>query len=249
MKNPLRFALFLLAWPALAAEPPTPPARSPEAMEILKKADAAIKAVDAVRYQVSIVPSGVATNFVSAAEGSAVLIGWDGRSQPKKFYAQVKTKRPGKDETVEITGGGDGESYFVVDHGTKKGYEDMDPAVLGSTGRALQAVMVIEFVHDKPFDDELGADKVELVGVEDIAGETCDRIHVVYAGGQGASTWFFSKRDSLPRRRIREIDSPARGKGAIEITLKAIEVAPQVDAALFKMKLPAGYQRVDDFAP
>ena len=54
---------------------------------------------------------------------------------------------------------------------------------------------MIEFVADKPFDDELGAEGLELLGEETVGEEACYQIHVKYGGGQGESTWFFSKKD------------------------------------------------------
>ena len=71
---------------------------------------------------------------------------------------------------------------------------------------------------------------------------------LVYAGGQGESTWFFSKDDLLPRRRIRHFSMP-QGDGAIEINVAALETAPEADPALFKLALPEGYEQIDDFAP
>ena len=226
---------------------PAPPTRSPEAIEILKKVDTAVKAVDSVRCQVTSRATGVAQNFVSDSEGSSVMVGWNG-SLPEKFYAHLKTKnRAG--EPVEVTGGGNGESYFLIDHTAKKAYEDMDPGVLGSSGRTLLSAGMIEFVHDRPFDDELAAEGLALEAEEPVDGEPCYRVHVQYAGGQGQSTWFFSKKDYLPRRRIRNFTIPGQGDGAVEITVSRLEVNIKPEESLFRLKLPEGYQTVDDFAP
>jgi len=221
--------------------------RSPEALEILKKVDTAVKAVNSVRCEVSSIPSGVATNFVSAAEGSSVMVGWAGNG-PERFYAHVKTtNREG--QPLEITGGGNGEMYFLVDHTSKKAYEDMDPGVMGSTGRSLQGAGMLEFVHNAPFDDELSAEGVELQGEETVAGEPCYKIHVKYAGGAGESIWFFSKNDYLPRRRVRMFNIPDQGEGRLEITIRKLEVNVEPEDDLFTMKLPEGYEQIDDFAP
>lgn len=216
------------------------------AQEILKKADAAIKAVDAVRLEASATPSGIATNFFRPAEGEVLLIGWNGR-MPEKFYGNVKSSTP-DGKPVEVTGGGDGDSFFVIDHSTKKGYEDMDPGVMGRTGRALQAIQMVEFVHAAPFDDELGSEESEVRGNETIDGEECVAVHVVYGGGNGESTWYFSTSDWLPRRRVRHFSAP-QGEGTLDIRISKLEVAPSYSGDLFRMKLPAGYAQIDDFAP
>lgn len=222
--------------------------RSPEALEILKKVDAAVKAVHSVRCQVAMRPTGVAENFFAAGEGTSVMVGWNG-AMPDKFYTHVKTKDRESGDVVELTGGGNGDTYFLIDHRTKKAYEDMDPAVMGSAARALRGVGMIEFVHDAPFDDELNADAVELQEEEAVDGEACYRIHVAYAGGQGESTWFFSKKDYLPRRRIRQFTVPGQGEGTFVVDLSRLEVNFEPDESLFVMKLPEGYEQIDDFAP
>jgi outer membrane lipoprotein-sorting protein len=104
-------------------------------------------------------------------------------------------------------------------------------------------------VHDRPFDDELNADTIELVGEEEVDGEPCYKIRVVYSGGQGESIWLFSKNDYLPRRRVRVFNVPDQGEGSIEITVSNLQIDPEVDDSMFTAKLPKGYEEIDDFAP
>ncbi|MDH3745418.1 MAG: PQQ-like beta-propeller repeat protein, partial [Acidobacteriota bacterium] len=196
-----------------------------EGLAILRKVDAAAKAVQAVRYKATVKPSGFASTFVSAAEGEGIMTGWNGQT-PERFWARVKVSEEGSDEPVEISGGGNGELFFLINHQTKKAYQDMDPGVLGSSGRALTTMGMAEFVHPAPFDDEMNADKADLLGTEEVAGEECYKIDVVYSGGRGQSTWFFSTEDYLPRRRIRRFTDPERGEGAIEITMAEVMVDP-----------------------
>ena len=230
------------------AEPVPPAGDDNEAVAILRKADAAIKAVDGVRYKIHTRPTGVVTNFASAAEGEAVMWGWDGRGA-EKSYAHLEGTRPGSDEPMRISGGGDGEMYFLLDHQAHKAYEDIDPGVLGTGGQALSSFLMVEFVHPAPFDDEISADKVELVGKQDVAGASCYKIDVTYSGGRGRSTWLISTEDYLPRGRIRYFSIPQQGEGTLEVTLSEIEVNPEIEPAIFRLQLPAGYEKVDDFAP
>ena len=124
----------------------------------------------------------------------------------------------------------------------------MDPAVLGTTGQALSNIGLMEFVHSDPFSDELTADTVEYLGEVTVGDEPCHKIHVVYSGGRGKSTWFFSKNDHLPRQRIRYFETP-QGDGTVTITVSQIEVNPKIDPADYTMQLPEGYEQIDDFAP
>ncbi len=236
-----------LAPVTVAADIAAEDSNEPEAIKILRKADAATRAVRGVRYQVTSKPSGAATNFAAPAEGEALMVGWTG-SAPENFRASVKTNRPGTDEVIEITAGGNGDLYFLIDHQTKKAYVDMDPNVIGTTGRALRNVRMLEFIHPTPFSDEINADRTELMGTEEIEGVECYEIEVTYAGGQGQSTWFFSTEDFLPRRRVRIFSGP-QGEGAIEITISDLVVDPETEPAAFEFELPEGYERIDDFAP
>ncbi len=219
-----------------------------EAIRLLKKVDAAAKAIAGARYKATAKPGGFATDFASDAEGEGVMFGWTGGA-PEKFNARVKTTKLGSGEPMEVTGGSDGETYFLLDHLTRKAYQDIDPDVMGSGGQALRNIVMVELIHPAPFDDEINADLIELQGKETIGGVECYKVHVVYRGGQGESTWFFSTEDYLPRRRVRHLADPERGEGSIEITLTELEVDPEVGPEAFTMKLPEGFEQVDDFAP
>lgn len=233
-------------WAATAIAPAVGSEGAPTAREILERADAAIKNVESIRYSGTATPGGVAEQFLSGAEGEALLSGWTGQF-PQKFHVRLETKaRDGAD--VNVTAGGDGDTFFLVDHLTRKGYEDMDPGVLGSSGQALQGFFMLEFVHDAPFDDELGAESIELEGEADVHGEACWKVRVVYAGGRGESTWLLSKKDYLPRGRIQHFNMGGQ-EGSIERTLRDLEIDPEIDPGLFKMRLADGYEAIDDFAP
>jgi len=231
---------MLLATPAVAEQ-------EAEAIEVLKKVDAAIKAVDSVKFDVEMTPSGIATTRTGPAKGTVIIQGYNGQ-MPERFRVDLEMSRPGTEGLVKLSASGNGEEFVLIDHTTKKSYADMDPAVLGSAQNALFGVAMIEFVHDHPFDDELGGDVVELLGMETIGDEECYKIRVIYSGGQGESIWSFSKEDYLPRKRVQVFSTP-QGDGGIERTISNLEVGYEGDAATFAMKLPAGYEQIDDFAP
>jgi len=222
--------------------------QSPEAMEILRKADAAIKAVSSVRYDAESKPTGVAARFgFLPVKGRAVMSGW-ANGNPERFFAHLVSTSPDSGESTEWTGGGDGDTFFIINHAEKKAYEDMDPNVLGSAGRVLQALSMPEFVHAAPFDDELGAPKVDYLGTETVGGVKCHKIGVDYGQAGRKSTWFFSTEDSLPRRRSIEFSSP-QGDGSLDLVISNLEVDPAIDPAVYKLVLPDGYQQIDDFHP
>ena len=48
---------------------------------------------------------------------------------------------------------------------------------------------------------------------------------------------------------MRHFTVPQRGEGSLEITLTDLEIDPEAGPETFTMKLPKGYEQVDDFAP
>lgn len=218
-------------------------------LEIIKKADAALEDITAVSYTAKSTPGGIATNFVTAAEGEAIVMGWrDDWNFPEKFFVHIKTTKRGTGEPLEVTGGGDGDMFFLVDHTTKKGYEDMDPAVMGSSAFTLSSFGMQEYVRANPFEDEMNG-TLKYEGTEAVGGEECYKIHVEYAQAGQSSTWFFGMEDYLPRRRVQHFSMGNQGEGSLTIELANLAINPQLDAATFRMKLPADYEQIDDFAP
>jgi len=217
-------------------------------VEILKKVDEATKAVKAVQYDVEFEGTGAAAARAAKGEGTYLFTGVVG-TRPQKYRADIKIKRPDSEEVQHLTGGSDGDVYFLIDHANKKAYEDIDPAVIGTIGRPLQAGLMVEFVHETPFTDEINATKHELRGSKTIGGEDCYEIHVGYANQAQEATWYFSKKDFLPRGRIDFFRVPNQPEGGQQKFLKNLKVDPPIDADAFKLKLPEGYTKTDDFAP
>ena len=228
------------------ADKPADAESQAKAKAVLQAADEAIKKVDAASFKGRLEPSGIALNFVQASKGEGVMSGWQADyGMPQYFYGVSETTRDGKE--VKIEGGGNGDTFYVIDHANKKGYEDMDPGVMGSMGNALRGIGLMELVHPAPFDDELESELTYL-GTEEVDGVLCDKVNVVYTGGRGESTWFIAQEDHLPRRRVRHFKTP-QGEGAIQITISELNTGPKIDSSQFTMTLPEGYEAVDDFAP
>ncbi|MFH1416981.1 MAG: hypothetical protein ABII12_01655 [Planctomycetota bacterium] len=218
-------------------------------IEILKKADAACKAVKAVKYDLRYEVTLDGKPQIGKYEAKAIFSGFvDGASE--KSLVDVKYSEPESKEVRHVTAGGDGEMFFVMDHKEKKAYEDMDPAVVGSFGRVLQGAAMIEFLFDEPFSDEINGKSRELKGSKEIAGEGCYVVYVVYQAEQAPkTTWFFSKKDFLPRCRIDERTLRGGEKWVQKKTLSNVVADPRLDKDAFKLKLPKGYTKTDDFAP
>jgi hypothetical protein len=237
----------VLAWGAADTSARASEAEA-KAREILGKAREAVGAVGAVSYTATTTPGGVAESFFSPARGRLIMVGWNGMT-PLRFYAHVKTVLPGSDQAIELTGGSDGRTFFLVDHRTKRGYENADPAVMGPGASPIRGLGIVEFVESAPFEDELQSAAVELVGTEEIDDHWCYKIRVIDADGHGESIWYFDKTSYLPRRRDQWFNIPDTGEGTLIRTVSDLEVNPEIDPVVFKMDLPADYERIDSATP
>lgn len=217
--------------------------------QILEKVDAAAKAVKAIKYDVVFEATGMRVRQlggIQKIEASYIVSGFVGGA-PEKYVVNAKMFRTGAKEPRRVTAGTDNDMFYIVDHQGKIAYEDLDPAVMGRAGAVVQLAGMIEFVHPTPFSDELNGKSRELKGSEKVGDEDCYIVHVVYAAPQAPQgTWSFSKKDFLPRRRIDVTGGP--GNTQIK-TITNLVIDPKVDDEVFKLKLPEGYSKTDDFAP
>jgi hypothetical protein len=217
-------------------------------VEILKKADAATKQIKAVQYKASAKATGFLATNLQSVEGSVTLSGWSGNA-PEKFRYEGKFQKPGSSDVEGVAAGSDGKAFYLVDAAKKMAYEDIDPAVVGPRGRVIRALTMAEFVHPEAFGDEIKAEKSELKGTTKVGDHDCYEIHVKYSGGAGEAVWFFSKKDFLPRRVDRLATNPAGEKGTRELIVTELTVNPKLSDDSFKLVLPEGYTKTDEFAP
>lgn len=218
-------------------------------LEIVKKVDAAAKAVMSVKYDVVWEGLGEAASMTPKVQASVVASGLVG-STPEKYFVDAKITLPGSSEPLRVTMGTDNDMFFVIHHHTKTAYEDIDPAVMGNAGRFLRQAWMIEYLHPTPFSDEINGKSRELRGSKTIDGVDCYEVHVVYSvPAAPEATWYFSKKDFLPRARIDTRTMPDGRKLASQKTVSNLVVAPKLDESAFKLKLPEGYKKTDDFAP
>lgn len=221
--------------------------RSEAAIAILAQADKAVRPVRTVEYEIRGVPGGASDGFLAPTRGTVILAERPG--EMPKFLLDLYTDRRDTAIGHHQTLGFDGETYFLIDHRTKKAYRDFDPAVMGLGGRARFVTMIPEFVVDAPFDDEFNAEQIRLVGSREIEGVDCHEIFVEYQGAPAQATWFFSKSDHLPRGKTLHFLIPEGDEGSVAMTLSAVRINPEVPESAFRLTVPDGYEIVDDFAP
>lgn len=241
-------AALSLAVGAMAQESASKDTQQKDPVEILKKADAATKAVKNVGYNATLSATGPTAARFPSGEGSVLLV------QPEnpdgalgKYKVEAKMHMPNSSEVREIVIGGDGENFFLIDPANKIAYQDMDPAVIGRAGQMARALVMGEYTHPTPFSDEINADKAELEAVIKIGDVDCYQIRVTYARGGGEAVWYFGTKDFLPRRLDRIFKQD--GGGSTQLVLTELTVNPKIAGDAFKLALPEGFTLSDDFAP
>ncbi|MCP4657646.1 MAG: PQQ-binding-like beta-propeller repeat protein [bacterium] len=247
---------------AIAAEPASPaaeaaPAPAPlppptgeltDPLEILKRAEAAVKAVDAVQYELAIEGTGAAKATIGSGTGTVIASGWLD-FLPERFLLTGDLMEPGESEALLIEGGSDGNLFFVVDHPGKSVHADLDPMVMGRTFfNYLFGGLLMELLHPHPFEDGLKMEQ-ELRDSKVIGGEDCYAVHVHSSERPDGTTWYFSKKDLLPRGRLRHFTMKNGEKGGFLMTVSKLVVGPRFGPDAFALKVPEGYQQTDQPAP
>jgi len=241
----------MMAW-SLCAAPVVAddkPEEMTDALEIVKKVDAAAKEVETAQFHVEFSGQGDFADRIGQLSGDYIIQGWQENAGPKRFFADVKVSAPGLAPRTHLTVGADGENFYLIDHAEKKAYEDIDPNVVGRRGRMVMGGAMFEFVHPTPFSDEINAKKLELMGSKDVEGEPCYEVRVNYSVNDSEAVWCFSKNDFLPRSRFDKIELPSGEKGGRLRIISKLDVNPKVEDDAFKLKMPEGFEKIDDFAP
>ncbi len=251
MKATIRAMMILGMFGAVAAgqDAAKKPGDLTDPVEILKKADDACKTVEFIQYTASIQGSGAAESRTGKASGTVTLKGRKTGGGAEQARYEAKVQQPGSSETNEITVGSDGKTYFLINFKEKKVYEDIDPQVVGTTGRGVRALTMQEYMHPEPYSDEIKAKKQELKGSAKVGEEDCYEVDVQYSQEGVEATWFFSKKDFLPRRVDRRFQSPTGEKGGSQLIVTKLTLNPKIDKDPFKLVVPEGFTKIDDFAP
>ncbi len=250
MKQTMRVMLILGLWGAAATAQDAAKKSGDltDPVEILKKADAACKALNSVQYTATVQGSGAAESRMGKSTGTVVLKGRTSSGAAQYRY-EAKLEEPGSSDVNDITVGSDGKTYFLIDAKAKKVYEDIDPAVVGTAGRRARGLNMGEYLHPEPFSDEINGKKQDLKGTTKVGDEDCYEVNVEYSQAGLEATWFFSKKDFLPRRVDRRFQAPTGEKGGTQLTVTKLTVDPKLDKDPFKLVVPEGFTKIDDFAP
>jgi hypothetical protein len=224
-----------------------PKVGSPEPRAVLEKAQAAFQGVKQARYSAQYQGDGWVAEYVAKVEGTAML-GEASQHDIARFRCEVELTPPKSKETISLTAGSDGDLFFLMDPQTKTVYADIDDAVLGTHGRNVRRLLLREFVVKEPLAEELEGKPIERREDVDVGGEMCYQVYVAISESRG-TIWFISHKDWLPRRVDRLYKDPKQGEGSTRLVLTDLVVSTTCEVEQFKLTIPSGFTRSDDFAP
>jgi thiol-disulfide isomerase/thioredoxin/chitodextrinase len=212
-----------------------------DAREILKKADAATKKVQTVQYEATYEGIGGMKDKAMRVSGTAILSSTDPEKGDSKMHFEAKAQKPGQDEAMTVQAGTDGTTWYGIRPDQKKVTKGDGGWAFGDASVATSLTMR-EYIHPEPFSDEINADKADLQGIENVAGEKCYKIYVQYAQSMGESIWYFSTTDFLPRRVDRIGKDDAGEIMGTALTLKNVQVDPKFTRDPFALVVPEGFE-------
>jgi len=226
----------------------------PDVRALLREVDTATKAVGAVAYEAEFFGEGDAAlvervgrvrGRVWAMQGRRSVLSnlFGGGSDLMKFEGQVQL--PGTSDWLGFEIATDGRKVERIDV-PQKAMTHGDMPEAGVLLRRGMPLFVREFLHERPFADEIESKSAEYEGEREIGGVMCHVIYVVYKN-ESESRWFFGKDDNLPRRVERIVnEGPARGATVQQIT--SLDSTPNLSRSSFRLDVPRGYE-VKEFSP
>jgi len=245
-------ALFAAA--SWADEPKNDLARTvqdepPDAMTILRKADAATRAVGTVSYEGEYAGLGEmgekspsVRGRVVAAPGKKSLLGLlIGRSDGTDcIYCEGEIVTPGSPETIPFKIATDGRRAYRV-CAKEQSYSLGDLPGASKLINPAITLYMREYLYPTPFSDEINAKVQRYEGTREVGGVDCYVIYIVYANDT-LSRWYFGKKDHLPRRVDRILKSGEQEIGYF-LEVHDLKINPVVDSHLFELNAPEGFTR------
>ena len=225
---------------------------SPEALKILEQSVEAVKKVNFARYNAEFTSTAWIRARVPDVKGKAA-IGEMSKYDVPRFRCDVELTPPAKPDAEEkpktqrLTAGSDGDNYYLIDSEEKIVYVDMDPAVLGSNGGGIPRLLMRVLVDKEPFADELKADTIEKRDDAKVGSVPC--YHIYVKSDEGEANWFISKSDLLPRRVERIYKNKDDEVGTIDLRISDLEYSSKMDLEPFRVTVPDGFKKTDEFAP
>ncbi len=224
---------------------------APEALEILKKADTAAAALRAISYDATVRPEGALVGRYPTFAGKIVAKrGADGDAH--RFNVTGTITAPRSSGPSRFTLAMDGVHAYSIDEGTRT----------FTSGNPNEAGLIVgnplfppRYLEASPFKDAIDSGTAAYDGMETIEGKPCHVISARMKGPQDAVLRLYLGKDDFLLRRL---DTPVAMRlppgmtapsGGVVFTAAHVKPLLDVDAAMFRLDCPEGYQKKAFEAP
>jgi len=217
------------------------PKSSPDAIQILRDADAATKAVRSITYQAEFFAEGELARRIAPCRGEVTTrkkkrkpfdLQWGSQASPTRVRGTVTV--PNHDEPIRFDVGLINREAFLLDDEARVCLRGTLPIARVPYSPARVLVMR-EYAVPRPFSDEIRGKLVRHEGVTEIGGVACDVVFVIYKN-DSESRWCFGQDDHLPRQVERISES-----GKTVLTLADLRIDPEIGNEVFRPACPTGY--------
>jgi thiol-disulfide isomerase/thioredoxin len=222
----------------MGALSPLAAGETPDAREIVTRADAALKAVKRVTYDASSSATGILARRIPVMSGTVTLESLPGATFPK-LRVSAKIKLTDGVEPVPVEVANDGRYVTIADF-SQNVYIRRPIAEGGNILSNGVPLLIREFTTDRPLDAVLNAVELKHEGTAEVAGVECDIVHAVHAADGGEARWHIARTDHLPRR-VERIMESQYGPATLTISLTKLDTAPQISEEMFEVKSPEGF--------
>lgn len=220
----------------------------PDALEILKKANAAVAKLNSISYQAKFYAEGSLAAKVPAMEGKVTAKRDPSGSNPHfRIDGSVAIGDP-KAQVVStlFNLAFDGRSLYNIEQASQT-----------FTSGPLEAGMAVnnplfqpKYLHASPFDEEIKIGNLQYQGEEAVDGVPCTVISFKNSGAESHVTkLFLGKQDYLLRRTETAMPaSAARGgnpasDGRVVFTVSGLTANPEAKDELFRLDCPPGFRQ------
>jgi thiol-disulfide isomerase/thioredoxin/outer membrane lipoprotein-sorting protein len=212
------------------ADPPT-------GAEVLGKAQAAVKTVNAVTYTGESRAEGALAAAVPSQTGKVTLA--RSPTPVPKIRMEASPLPADEKQPPILLVTSDGTTFCMIDH-QKKQFARREGPEAAMAMLPPTILLMVEFVSDKAFVPELAGESQTYVGTEKVGEVECHVVEVKYGSGRGEARWYLGTKDFLPRRLERSFAMPA-GPARGTFTIKSLEINPTLKDDIFRLEPPEGY--------
>ncbi len=216
---------------------------SPQAVEIITKANAVAQKLTAIAYEGQFRVEGDFVDKLPQVTGKVIAR----RGEPGKGFhllIQGTTQAPGETQATSFRFATDGEQAFKVEE-QKKLY--ISGKLADARVSEVDALFPPKYFGDA-FKNELSSQTATHEGVRTIDGVECDVVKITAdPSGNRSMLYFIGKNDSLLHRventiRMMMPGASTPSTGRVIFNAKGLDTQPKTDGSMFRLPCPDGYR-------